>query len=442
MRERLASVLAFLNTGIWLLREQDLSPAKSFLVRTLKILMLALRGYQRDKCAIRASALTFYSVLSVVPVIAVFFGIAKGFGLDKKLQAQLLEKFSGQTDVLLKIFEYSNAMLQKTKGGVVAGIGVAVLFWSVVKVLGHIEDSFNDIWKVGKPRTIARKCTDYLSIVIVCPILFIMAGSVTVTMASQLKFIAARLSQWGLPAAPILVLLEIIPFLLIWVVFAFIFVYMPNTKVRLKSGIIAAVAAGTAYQTTQCVYIAFQVGVAKANAIYGSFAALPLFLVWIQLSWLIVLMGSEISFAVQNVDTHGFPEGSETISLHQKKILSLLIARLVFRTFSAGEKPLTPSRIANALGIPSLLVHRIVAEFSEAGLFSAVKADEGEEAACQPARDIRGITVKTVLDALERRGPVDLPFTPTGDLRAVSEILDAFGATIDRSPENRLVTEL
>ncbi|HSD12277.1 MAG TPA: YihY/virulence factor BrkB family protein, partial [Patescibacteria group bacterium] len=374
MREKLDSIIAFLDTGIWFLPKKGLSRSKAYCIRALKILLLAVRGYRQDRCAIKASALTFYSVLSVVPVIAVFFGIAKGFGFDKKLQAQLLERFSEQTDVLQKVFEFSNSMLQKTNGGVVAGIGVALLLWSVVKVLGHIEDSFNEIWKVGKPRTIARKCTDYLSIVIVCPILFIMAGSLTVTMASQLKFIAGKLSEWGLPAGPILVLLEIIPFVMIWGVFAFVLIYMPNTKVRLKSGLLAGVAAGTAYQVTQWVYITFQVGVAKANAIYGSFAALPLFLMWIQLSWLILLMGSEISFAVQNVDTHGFPEGSEKVSPHHKKILSLLIARLVFRNFSAGEKPLTPSGIANALGMPLLLVHRILSEFSAAGLFSAVKA--------------------------------------------------------------------
>lgn len=442
MKEKLDSILAFLNSGIWFLPEKDLSRTKAFFLRALKILLLAIRGYRRDRCSLKASALTFYSVLSVVPVIAVFFGIAKGFGLDKKLEAQLLEKFSGQTDVLLKVFEFSDSMLQKTNGGVIAGIGVAILLWSVVKVLGHIEDSFNDIWKVGKPRTIARKFTDYLSITIVCPIIFIMASSLTVTMASRLKFIAGKLSQWGVPPAPVLVLLEIIPFVMIWVLFAFILIYMPNTKVLLKSGILAAVAAGTAYQVTQWAYITFQVGVAKANAIYGSFAALPLFLVWIQLSWLIVLMGSEISFAVQNVDTHGFPEGSEKVSPYHRKILSLMIARLVLRNFSEGEKPLTPSRIADALGMPTLLVDRILADFSAAGLFSAVKSEEGEEAAYQPARDIRGITVSTVLDALERSGSVDLPFTPTGDFRAVSNILDAFGATVVRSPENRLITEL
>jgi membrane protein len=390
----------------------------------------------------KASALTFYSVLSVVPVIAVFLGIAKGSGFDKILQAQLLANFSGQADVLLKVFEFSESMLRETKVGVIAGIGVVLLSWSVVKVLGHIDDSFNEIWKVGKPRTIARKFTHYLFITTVCLILIIMASSLAVTMASQLKFITGKLSRWGLPPAPILVLLEIIPFVLIWALFGFIFIYMPNTKVRLKSGIVAAVVAGTAYHAIQWIYIWFQIGVARANAFYGSFAALPLFLVWIQLSWLIVLLGSELSFAVQNVDTHGFPEGSENVSPRHKKVLSLLIARHVVRNLSAGEKPPTPSRISNDLGMPSLLVHRILADFSSAGLFSAVKTEEGEEATYQPTRDIRGITVKTVLDALERSGSVDLPFTPRGDFREISDTLDAFEATIGRSPENRHITQL
>ena len=240
MREKLDSALAFLNNGIWLLPEKGLSRSKAFSIRALKILLLAIRGYQRDQCAMKASALTFYSVLSVVPVIAVFFGIAKGFGFDKKLQAQLLANFSSQPYALLKVFEFSDAMLQKTKVGVIAGIGGALLFWSIVKVLGHIEDSFNDIWKVKKSRTFARKCTDYLSITIVCPILFIMAGSLTVTLASQLKFIAGKLSQWGLPPAPILLLLEIIPFVLIWVVFAFVLIYMPNTTQIRTKGMISS----------------------------------------------------------------------------------------------------------------------------------------------------------------------------------------------------------
>jgi membrane protein len=441
MSGRLDGILAFLKTGIWVLPEKDLPPHKAVFLRTLKVLLLALRAFQRDQCAVKASALTFYSLLSVVPIVAVFFGIAKGFGFDRKLQAQLLLKFPGQLDVLTKVFEFSNALLQKTKGGVVAGIGVALLFWSVIKVLGYIEDSFNEIWRVEHPRTIGRRLSDYLSVALVCPLIFVMAGSMTVTMAGAVKAIAAKASEWGLPPAPVLVLLKIIPFLLIWALFTFLFVFMPNTKVRLKSGFFAAVTAGTAYQLLQWIYVVFQVGVARANAIYGSFAALPLFLAWMQLSWLVVLLGSEISFAVQNVETHGFPEGKEKISAYHGKVLSLLIARLVVRNFSDGEKPLPPSAIATVLGMPPLLVRQILSDLSTVGLFSATQG-EGGESAYQPARDIHKIRVKTVVDALERCGDVELPFSPNGGFQAVSEALDAFGQAVEQSPGNRLLLDL
>lgn len=442
MKKKAFNVMSFLKTDIWILPAKELSGAKAFFVRTLRILLLAVRGFLEDQCSLKASALTFYSLLSVVPIVAMFFGIAKGFGFDRRLQAQLLEKFAGQEDVLLRVFEFSDAMLRKTKGGIIAGVGVALLFWSVIKVMGQIEYSFNDIWKVEKGRSFGRKCSDYLSAMLVCPVIFIMSSSMTVTIASQVEKIAEIVSRFGVPPAPILHLLEIIPFLLIWALFAFLYIYMPNTKVRLTSGLIAAVVSGTAYQAIQWFYIAFQVGVSRANAIYGSFAALPLFLIWLQLSWLIVLLGAELSFAIQNVDTHGFPADATKIRLFDRKILSLLITRLVIRNFSDGEKPFTAPEIVHDLGIPSPVVRQILSELSTSGLFSIMERREHEEASYQPARDIHKISVKSVLDALEKSGPVDLAFPVTEKFAEVSETLEAFGQAIERSPANRLVIDL
>lgn len=442
MKQMISATLDFLRTDIWVLPEKGLSRTKAYFVRTLKVFLMTIRGFQDDHCSVKASALTFYSLLSVVPIIAMFFGIAKGFGFDKRLQIQLLEKFSGQEEILLRVFEFSDSLLQKTKGGIVAGIGVALLFWSVVNVLGYIEQSFNNVWKVKKSRSFARKCSDYLSVAMVCPLLFIMASSLTVTMAGQVKYVAEIVSRLGLPPGPILLLLDIIPYVLIWTLFAFIYIYMPNTKVRWRSGLIAAVATGTAYQAFQWLYIAFQVGVARANAIYGSFAALPLFLVWLQISWMIVLFGSELSHAVQNVHTYGGPADPEKVSPYNRKLLSLLIARVVIRKFSEGEKPLTAPGIADVLGMPAHLVRQILSDLSAGGLFSTTEREEYEEAAYQPARDIHKITITTVLDALERYGSVDPVFSPTEDFRAVSATLTAFGNTIDASPANKLVMDL
>ena len=253
---------------------------------------------------------------------------------------------------------------------------------------------------------------------------------------------AQIVSRLGVPPAPILLLLGIIPYCLIWALFSFIYIYMPNTKVRFRSGLIAAVVTGSAYQAFQWIYIAFQVGVARANAIYGSFAALPLFLTWLQISWMIVLFGSELSYAVQNVHAYVGPADPGKVSPYNRKLLALLIARVVIRKFSKGEKPLTAPAIADVLGMPVHLVRQLLSDLAAGGVFSVTMPDDDDEAAYQPARDIHTITITTVLDVLERSGSVDPAFSPTEDFRAASATLETFGNTIDTSPANKLVMDL
>ena len=157
--------IEFIKNDIWRIREGDLPRSKFFLIRLLRIFIISLRGLTEDKCQLRASALTVYSLLSIVPIAAVAFGIAKGFGFEKTLEKQLLEKLAGHEEVVSSVVNYAHALLENTKGGLIAGIGVIVLFWSIIRVLGYIENSFNDIWGVKKGRSIGRKITDYLSLI-------------------------------------------------------------------------------------------------------------------------------------------------------------------------------------------------------------------------------------------------------------------------------------
>ena len=302
----ISKILNFIKTDIWRIRLKDQPRKKTLLIKPLRIILLALRGFDENKCQLRASALTFYTLLSIVPVVAMAFGISKGFGLDKMLEKQLLEKLPGQQEVVTQIITFARTLLDNTKGGMIAGIGVAVLFWTVIKVLGNIEKSFNDIWGIKEARSLGRRFSDYLSVMLLCPVLLIMSSGATVFLATQITLLTEKFAFLGVFAPAIFLIVKLLPFCVIWALFSFIYIFMPNTKVYFKSGLIAGIAAGTIYQVVQWIYINFQVGVSKYNAIYGSFAALPLFLVWLQLSWLIVLLGVEISFARQNVDTYEF----------------------------------------------------------------------------------------------------------------------------------------
>jgi membrane protein len=437
-----SKIINFIKTDIWRIRVKNLPRKKSFIIRQLRIFLLTVRGYVGDKCTLRASSLTFYSLLSIVPIVAMAFGIAKGFGFQKLLEKQLLEKFPGQEEVMMQIVSFAQSLLENTKGGMIAGIGVAVLLWSVIKLLGNIERSFNDIWEIKKSRNIGRKFSDYLSIILISPVLVILSSSVTVFITTQVTQITEKVALLGIISPLILFIIKLLPYCLVWILFTFIYILMPNTKVNFSSGFIAGVIAGTIFQVAQWAYINFQVGVAKYNAIYGSFAALPLFLIWLQLSWLIVLFGAEISFACQYVDTYEFEPDCRHISPIYKKILSLQIAHLIVMTFSKGEKPLTASKISHALEIPIRLVHQILDEFVESGIFSDTYIKEYKELAYQPARDINVISIKSIIDALDQIGVDNIPVSQTSELKVLSEALQTFSDAVDKLPSNRLLKDI
>ena len=435
-------IIAFLTTDIWRLRLTHFTRQRAFLIKLLRILVLAIRGFKEDKCPLRASALTFYSLLSVVPIVAMLFGIARGFGLDSLLEKELIDKFPEHQVVVSQIISFSNSLLENTKGGIVAGIGVLLLFWTVIKVLGNIEISFNDIWKIKESRSFFRKFSDYLAIMLVGPINLIISGGLTVFIGANIDYLIERINLLG-PLGPVVYFaLSLLPYFLIWLLFTFIYVVIPNTRVNFKSGFTAAVIAGTIYQVTQWLYIEFQVGVAKYNAIYGSFTALPLFLIWLQLSWLIVLLGAEISYAVQNVESYEFEKEAANISPANKRLLILLVATLVVKNFARGEKPLTSSQIIEISGIPSRLVREILADSVLAGIFSKIESANIKEPTYQPASDISKFTIGYVIEAIDNHGYNDIPVAPGEELTTLSDSLNSFAAIVNKSAANRLLKDI
>jgi len=205
-------IVDFIKTDIWRISLKDLPRMKSFLIKQLRTVLVAIRGFDEDKCLLRASSLTFYSLLSIVPVVAMAFGIAKGFGFEKLLEKQLFEKLPGQEEVLVQVVDFAQALLENTKGGMIAGIGIIVLLWSVIKLLGHIESSFNEIWGIKKSRTAARKFSDYLSIMLISPIFVVVSGSVTIFITTQITHITETVSLLWVFSPFIIWILKLLPY--------------------------------------------------------------------------------------------------------------------------------------------------------------------------------------------------------------------------------------
>ncbi|MCJ7693578.1 MAG: YihY family inner membrane protein, partial [Sedimentisphaerales bacterium] len=390
----LSKVIRFITTDIWRIHLKNYSPTKSFFIRQLRIIVLAVRGYGEDKCKFRASALTFFSLLSIVPVLAMMFGIAKGFGLEKRVEQQLFKRMEGQEEVMAKIIDFSNSLLENVKGGFIAGVGVVFLFWIIIELLSNIESSFNEIWGVKTGRSFGRKFSDYLSVMLVCPILLVLSGSITVAISSHIRLIIEKIPMFSSIGPFVFFLLKLLPYCTIWFIFTFIFIFMPNTKVRLRSGLLAGIVAGTIFQIVQWIYINFQIGAARYGAIYGSFAALPLFLIWLQVSWLVVFFGAELSFAHQNVDTYEFEQDCLGASYSFKRLISLLLARTLVQDFCEGRKASNASELAQRLEIPIRLVREVLYELSEASVLSKSVGVDDKDPSFQPGRNVEKLTIK------------------------------------------------
>jgi len=438
----LSRIIHFLQHDLWRIPLESLSPIKSFFLRQVRIVFLAFRGFDENKCALRASALTFYSLLSVVPFAALAFGIAKGFGIQSLLESELIEKMKGQEEAFRYIISFANSALEDVKGGFIAGVGVAVLIFLIIGLLGNIEKSFNEIWGVRQNRTIGRRLSNYLSILFVAPILFIISSSITIFISARIIHFTQNVDLLG-PVSPLIMLgLKILPYCVVWLLFIFIYMFMPNTKVRWSSGILGGIVAGTAFEVLQWGYIVFQVKVSNYGAIYGGFASLPFFMVWLQLSWLIVLFGAEISFAHQNVGTYELEPESLGASVSTKRLIALSICHLCVKRFMNGESPQTASEIAKALETPIRLTRQLLYDLVSCGILSESIGKEERVIFYQPARSLDSLSINFVVSSLNALGSEEIPITRSSEIQRISKCMEDFSGIVENSEANLLLKDI
>jgi membrane protein len=441
-RSAAARVREFFLTGLWRLAPGTLPPGKAVAVRLLRPLTMAVAEFIRDQCMLRASALTFYTLMSVVPVFAVIFGAAKGFGLEKLLEKELMERLSGQEEVIERILAFSRSLLDNTQGGLMAGVGVLVMFWSAIKVLGQIESALNAMWDVRKSRTWVRKFTDYLALMIIGPFLLLAAGSATVFIRTQIGAAADYLHIAELLGPLVIQAMKIGSLVLIWALFTLIYMAMPNTRVPFRAALAGGILGGSLFYLAQSIYIGFQIGVARNNAIYGSFAALPLLFFWVQTSWTLVLFGAEFCYAFQHAASSCSATGCPALSPASKKLLGLRIARCLARNFGAGGAPLTVSALARETKTPHRLVEQVVDELQQGGILSETRMIESQIPAYQPAFDIQRLTIQNVLDALDKSGePIPGDFS-SEDTRGLEDVLRELSRAAAEAPANRLLKDV
>lgn len=404
--------IRFVTYDIWRITENEVSGLKELYINTIKTIILAVRGFNSENLQTKASALTYSTFLAIVPLLAVLVGVAKGFGFQSTVREELLYYFPGHEMELNKAFEYVENYLAQAQGGIFIGIGLALLFYTVINLISSIEDTFNDIWQIKKSRPWYRKISDYLALFLILPILMTASSGLSI-FASTLQ--NSFLSEYVFLTPIVEFSLNVVPYLFTIMAFTGLYLSLPNTKVRFVNGLVAGVIAGCAFQFFQLIYISGQIWVSKYNAIYGSFAALPLLLLWLQLSWLICLFGAELSYASQNVKKFSFERDSKNISRRYKDFLTLLIASLIVKRFVGGEKPYTADELSEAYRIPIRLTTDILYLLTELGIVNEVNYGDDERIIYyQPAVDANRITVSYLFTKMDEHGSENFKIDTSG----------------------------
>ena len=390
----------FFKYGIW--KDFSRKPRHTrFAVATLRMLTLAIERFTTKRIIDSAAALTYSTLLAIVPILAVVFAIARGFGFNKYIEEWFRGVLSSQPQAADTIVGFVNSYLIHTQSGIILGIGLVFMLWTVTILIRNIELAFNRIWQVKKPRSFFRTVTDYMGMFILAPIIIVATSGVSIFVVS----FANETEGFELLAPMVRRLWDLTPYVLMSAVFIALYVFMPNTKVKLRCAIGPGILAGVAMQGLQLFYIHSQIWVSSYNAIYGSFAALPLFMLWVQISWNICLFGAELCYTSQNMEESAFRTETYEISPRYRMIMSMMLMSHICRRFEKGEKPYTALELKLKTNIPIRVAQELLYELTNMHMVSEVTSDEkGEESVYQPAEDLARLSVGLLIERYESAG--------------------------------------
>ena len=400
MKTILNRVISYFSYDIWRLKKGDIPAPMFFLVNILKTLVLAVRAFVDARITRRAAALSFSTMLAIVPVAAVVFGIARGFGFSKYIEEWFTGLLASQPQAAEIIVGFVNSYLVNVKNGVILGFGVVVMLYTAIMLISNIESTFNDIWHVRTSRGWTSTIIDYVAFVVLLPFAVILTSGINIVMSA----VNDRMSEYAAPVVRLMV--SVTPGVVMSMLFIIVYKVMPNTKVNFSSVVWPGILAGVAMQVLQVAYINLQVWATSYNAIYGSFAALPLFMLWVEFSWIICLFGVHLCYTNQNMERLMPVSYNEEISHEHRVRLCALLLSFICHRHQKGEPPYTPMQLRNKLGIPAHIIIDMLNNMEKARLVVNTSGDGNREVerAYMPSIDVSNMTLGLMVERLENGG--------------------------------------
>ncbi len=366
---RCMNLWTYLNTGIWS------DPRRKWWINVLRTLNLSVNSFLNRDIQTQACAMTYRTMLAVVPALALLLAIGRGFGIQSVFQEELYRLFPAQKVAISYAMNFVDSYLSQASEGIFLGVGIVFLLYTLISLLGNVEDTFNLIWGQKTGRSIWRKISDYTAMLLILPVLMLCASGISLLLSSTLNAIF----HFEFMTPVISLLLEAASWAMTFLFFAAVYMLIPNTKVKFFNALISGVFAGTGFLILQWLFVNGTLYVTKYNAIYGSFAFLPLMLLWMQLAWVICLAGAVICYSSQNVFAFSLDREVTGISDRYQAMVSLAISAIVTRRFIDGSGPATARDLMNYYDLPARLVTGITDRLCTAGIFNRVLIPEEKE---------------------------------------------------------------
>ena len=437
MNQRIQRIREFIQYDLW--RQSDIAIhdyKKRLLYRTLQTIILVARGFKDKALNVRANSLSFSLLFAFVPLIAGVFAIARGFGFEELLRERLSSSFLAEANIVPVIIEWVDRYLETARDGVFLGIGLIVLIWAVYAFFNMLEHSFNNIWNVKQTRSFGRRLTNYMVVLLLVPIMIILTSGISIFLNSTQSL--APVLQAIEPIRR--VLLRTVPFIVASGVFTWIFIAIPNTKVRFLSAVIPGVIMGVLFQVVQIFSVYLVILFTRMSLVYGAFSAIPLILIWLHITCWLLLVGAELAFAIQNNDMFAYEKDLENMSRRYKDYVMLYLLSVIIRRFEQGKVPQTAQEMAAKNQLPIRLVQQLLSRLEETNIVRRVYVEQAEDETFVPALDTRQITVEMVIGRISAQGTeVFLQHTP----HEMQEFWQRYVKMIDANPiDDILISDL
>lgn len=390
----------YFSHEIWRIDETKLPLHKRLGVDFSRRLMITIDGFLQNNLTSYAAALTYSCILAAVPVLAIIFAVARGFNFGSVIEEQLRSNIRMSPDIADTIFGFIDSYLEHTHSGIFLGFGVIMLLYTVIMLNSSIETAFNTIWHVRSPRNIYRRTIDYITVFVILPLMIVITSGFSVFMIT----LTSIFSDYQILSHTMEFVIQTAPVLLWCIAFVMLFKLMPNTHVRWRAVLVPGIIAGAVFQLLQYLYIHYQIVLSSYNAIYGTFAALPMFMLWLNISWIICLTFAQLSYANQCVDEYSFTKDSQNISRCDHDSLCILLMSRIAHRFAEGMPPYTVHTLARETMLPHSMVQGLLYELTAAGLLSETNDDTGRLQHYLPLQDIHRTTINSIIHRLDNLG--------------------------------------